>query len=623
MNNFLNNVKERKIRKWLSIYISSAITAIGIIHLLSIRYQLPDFIFDFVFFTLLFGIGIVITIAWFHGKEGRQKIKKSEIVIYTIFILCWVIVITTSIKFDTTSKGIGDSKTIAVLPFNNFNETKESEFFADGITDDVLTQLSKISDLKVISRTSVMKYKNTEMNISDISKELGAGTILEGSVRTIGNKIRIVGQLIDANNDVHIWSETYDREMEDVFEIQTDIAERIAAALHAKLLPLEKELIERKSTENLDAYTFFLKGKHHYYNYTEEENEKAIDFYKKALVVDSNYALALAGLSEAYGQKVSKYWQSDEWLDSALVLSKKALEIDSDLAEAYKALASYYQAKDEYQLALTNYQKAIELNPNYWSAILNYGQVKTFLGNHDEALYWTRRANDLTPNDIFGIISLGMVYKNLNCDSSAIKWSKKALELEPEHKFATYYLGELYLGIGDFKNANKYFERVIEIDSNWVFAWFLGGRIEAAQSNNEKAKEYYDKYMTITDTSPEWFYAHELIQLGESDSAKSILEEEVKDYTEYLEETDHTQVFNYMALAEIYSLLNDKENSFKLWKTAVDKGYTDINRIKYFSYLANIKQDKRYDKMLNLMQSKIDSIKFEVENQYPDYAECE
>lgn len=623
MKFILQELKERKFKKWLTIYISTAITTIGVVHLLSIRYSWPNYIFDIIFLTLLFGIVSIGLIAWFHGKEGRQKIKPIEFIFQSILILSLFLTLYFSIDFGNKPREKTNNKVIAVLPFNNFNETKESEFFADGITDDVLTQLSKISDLKVISRTSVMKYKDTDMNISEISSELGAGTILEGSVRKIGNKIRIVGQLIDANNDVHIWSETYDREIEDVFEIQTDIAERIAAALHAKLLPLEKKLIERKSTENIDAYTFYLKGKHHYYNYTEEENEKAIGFYKKALKIDSNYALALAGLSEAYGQKVSKYWQSDDWLDSSLVLSKKALEINSDLAEAYKALASSYQAKEEHELALTNYQRAIELNPNYWSAILNYGQVKTFLGYHDEALYWIRRANDLTPNDIFGIVSLGMVYKSLNCDSSAIQWTRKALALEPEHRFATSYLGELYLGMGDFENAKKYFQRSIQIDSNWVFGWFLGGRIEAAQNNNEQAKEYYDKYMTITDTSPEWFYAHTLMQLDRTDSAKIILQEEVKDYSEYLAENEHTQVFNYMALAEIYALLNDKNNSFKLWKNAIDKGYTDISRIKYFPYLDNIKEDPRYNRLFDLMQNKIDSIKLEVEIQFPDYAECE
>jgi len=622
MKNLFVQIKEGKIRKWMAIYVSTAITTFGVVHLLSIRYSWPNYIFDFVFFTILFGMFSTVIIAWFHGKEGRQKIKYIEIALHSTLFISLIMVLYFNINVDKNSKSNSNKKIIAVLPFTNINETSDSEFFADGMTDDVLTQLSKISDLKVISRTSVMKYKNTDLSIPEISRELGAGTILEGSVRTFGNKVRIVGQLIDANNDVHIWSETYDRELEDIFDIQSDIAERIAAALHAKLLPLEQQQINKKYTSNIDAYTYYLQGKHHYYNYTEAENVKAIKFFKKALEVDSNYALALAGLSNAYGQNVSKYWYPDEWIDSAMVFSKKALEINPDLAEGYKALASAYQAKEEFELALVNYQRAIKLNPNYWSAILNYGQVKTLLGNHDEAFYWIRRANELTPNDIFGNISVSMVYQNLNCDSSAIYWCKKALSLEPDHKFANSYLGDLYLGVGDFVSALKYFERSVKIDSNWIFGWFLGARIETVRNNDAKAKEYFNKYMNITESAPEFFYAHTLIRLNQIDSAMTILKEELKDYSDYFSETTYSQVNNYMAFAEIYALLNDKENSFTWWKEAIDNGYTDINRVKTYPYMNNIKGDARFSKILITMQTKIDSIKSEAKNKYPEYFYC-
>jgi TolB-like protein/Tfp pilus assembly protein PilF len=622
MKNFIKEIKERKVRKWLAIYLSTAITTIGVTHLLSLRYNLPNYIFDIVFFTILFGIPGTAISAWFHGKEGRQKIKMLEIVLQSVLFIGLLSTLYLKIDFKGKKKLDSNKRIIAVLPFENFNNTQETEFFADGITDDVLTQLSKISDLKVISRTSVMKYKNSDMNIQQISEELGAGTILEGSVRTYGNKIRITGQLIDANNDIHIWSETFDRELENIFDIQTDIAERIAAALQTQLTPLEKQQIEIRPTDNLDAYTYYLKGKHHYYNYTENENEKAIEFFEKALQVDPNYALAIAGLSEAYAQRVSKYWKSSEWIDSALILSRKALEINPNLAEGYKSLGSCYQSKEEYELAITNYQRAIELNPNYWSAMLNFGQLKTFLGNHDEALYWLRRANELTPNDILGNVSVGLVYKNLNCDSAAISWVKKAVSLDPNNKFSNFYLGEMYLWAGDMFNAEKYFRRTIEIDSNWVFGWFLGTKLETAMGNNLKAKEYGDRYMDISDTAPEWFYAYNLIQLEKVDSAIKILNEELDEYEEYLKEASNTQVFNYMALSEIHSLLNNKDQAFEWWRKAVDKGYTEISRIENYPYLENIRSDQRYDDLLRYMSEKIDSFKNEAASRYPEYFDC-
>lgn len=623
LKKLFEEIKIRKIRKWLAIYISSAITIMGVVHLLSIRYSWPSFVFDIVIITLGFGILGTTLIAWFHGKEGRQKLKILEIILHIILFLTYIVTLFYNIELGSKSKPNNNQKVIAVLPFSSFNETDEAEFFADGITDDVLTHLSKISDLKVISRTSVMKYKNTQMNISEISKELGAGAILEGSVRTSGNRIRIVGQLIDANKDVHIWSETYDRELEDIFDIQSDIAERIAAALQAKLLPLEMELIENKTTSNFDAYTFYLKGKYHYYNYTEEDNETAIEFFKKALDIDPDYALAVAGLSDSYAQKVKKYWSDDVWMDSALVLGKKAVSLNPKLAEAYKALASAYDGLDENELALANYKKAIELNPNYWSALLNYGQLKKLNGSYDEALYWLRKANVLAPSDIMGNISISMIYSDLNCYDAAIKWGQKAQSLGEENKFANSFLGEVYLNSGDFKNAKKYFEESIKLDSNWVFGWYLGARLESVQGNYKLSKKYFDKYQNISQTAPEYFYAHTLIKLNEKDSAQVIINEELLDYGSYLKDEPKFDAYNYMAFAEVHAVNNDKANTFKWWRTAIDKGYIDINRIKIYPYLENLKNEPKYSILIDQMQTKLDSFKTEIKNSFPEYYDCQ
>ncbi|MFZ1292018.1 MAG: hypothetical protein WAR79_18115 [Melioribacteraceae bacterium] len=622
MNNFINKIKERKIRKWLAIYISSAITIIGLVNLFSSRYNLPQYIFDILVIIVLFGFISVFFISWFHGKKEQVKIKPIEYILQTSIFLSAIF----TSYFFAYKKEINllptNTKIIAVLPFANFNETNETEFFADGITDDILTQLSKISDLKVISRTSIMKFKNSKLTIPEIADELGAGSILEGSVRKSENKIRIVGQLIDANSDIHIWSETYDRELKDVFDIQTDIAERIAAALHAKLLPLEKEQINNKSTSDLDAYTFYLKGKHHYYNYTKEENENAINFFKKALEIDPNYALALAGISESYSQKVTKYWESKDWIDSALVYGKKSIIINPNLAEGYKALANAYERKDEFELSFHYYEKSIRLNPNYWTAIQNFGQLKMSMGIYDEAFYWILRANELAPDNVMGNLSVSMIYKNLNCNKSAILWAKKSILLDPSYPFSISYLGDLYLNINDIKNAKKYFEMSIKNDSNWVFGWFLGGRIEAVQKNYLRAKKYFDRYMEISNSSPEYFYAQILQKLNMHDDAKTILVSEQESYLEYLKKYPNPKIMNFILMAEIYAIENNKENAFKWWKTAIGKNFTDINRIKIYPYFDNLRNEPNYKMLLIKMQSKIDSFQAEVKNKYPEYFDC-
>ncbi|HEY4643370.1 MAG TPA: protein kinase, partial [Bacteroidota bacterium] len=264
---------------------------------------------------------------------------KARIIAYSGIALAVLAVgaLAVNLLFFRTEAVRADKKSIAVLPFKNLSEEKESEFFSDGITEDIITQLSKIGDLRVISRTSVMRYKESDKSIRDIGKELGVATILEGSVRRAGNQVRIVAQLIDASNDEHLWADTYDRELTQIFAIQSDIAQKIASSLKAKLTSSQKQQIEKKPTENLDAYTFYLKGREYYYRYHKQENENAVQLFKNALDLDPNYALAYAGLGDAYGQRVQRFGFAEGWLDSAVAVTDKAISIDPNLAEAYKA----------------------------------------------------------------------------------------------------------------------------------------------------------------------------------------------------------------------------------------------------------------------------------------------
>lgn len=624
MKKFITEIKERKIRKWLAIYVSSGITIIGISNIISSRYGLPDFIFDIIFFSILFGLLSVIIIAWFHGKEGAQKFKKSEIFSHSLILLGLLTFLYFRVSGVIESKDISNKNIIAVLPFVDFNRTRENDFFADGITEDILTNLSKISDLKVISRTSVMKYKNSTMNILEIAKELGAGSILEGSVRTYGNNIRITGQLIDAENDIHLWAETYDRELKDIFSIQSDISERIAAALHASLSPLEKKLIKENTTYSLDAYTFYSKGRYFYYNYNQEDNEKAIEFFKKALDVDSNYSLALSGLADSYCQRIVKYWYDNSWYDSALVLAKKAILINPNLAESYKSLALAYDGLGEKKLAAINYEKAIKLNPNMWTAIMNYGQIKMHSGYFDDALDLLQKANILAPHQMGNIISLSLLYKYLQCDSLAIDWGLRALSLEPKNTYSLTHLGSVYLSFNNFTKALEYFNKAIEIDDNWIYGWFLGASIQTVLGNHHEAKKYYEKYLSIANSNPEYFYAFSLLKTETNlDSAKQILEKEEKSYVEFMNEFSDIPNYNYMALAEIYSIKKQNDQAFYWWNKAIENGYTQIDRNTNFPYLENIKKDKRFKFYLQRTEKKIDSIKTLIRNKFPEYQICD
>ena len=622
MGRFFDEIKNRRVRKWLAAYLSVAVTVIGVVNVLSNRYNLSSKLFDTLLVTLSFGLLSILLISWFHGEPGKQKFGFLEIGLHSVVILAASVALYFVISSNPIQILPENTKTIAVLPFTDMNADKQDDFFSDGLTDDILTQLSKISDLQVISRTSVMKYKNTKLSIREIAKDLHVGSILEGSVRRVGNRVRITGQLINANKDEHIWANTYDRDLKNIFSIQSEIAQKIADELAAKLSPMEKKLIDVKPTENIDAYTLYLKGKHFYYNYNKVDNEKAVALFKKALKIDSNYALALAGLADTYNQRVTKYWQSDDWFDSAIVLSKKALEINPNLPEAYKSLASAYDGMGKKDLALVNYKSAIRLNPNYTQAIMNLGQIKLFSGKYDDAFYWIRKANILAPDNILGIISRSYIYKYLRCDSLAIKWAKKAVDLDPQNKYVLSNIGEAYLSSGDYRKANKYFKRSIAVDTNWIMGWFLGTRIETALGNYKLAKEYSDKYMEIANVKPEYFYAYFLMKLNQSDSAMKILKREKQSYVEYIKENPDATNLDFIALAEIYAIFNERDNAFKTWSEAINKGYTDISRTVYYPFLDTLKSDPRYNLLQERMKNKIDSMKNIIKEKFPTYKIC-
>jgi non-specific serine/threonine protein kinase len=264
-------------------------------------------------------------------KPGRAKASRQQRTLTYVFSAALVVLALLVGYFLFLPKIASiDKKSIAVLPFTNLSGSKEDEYFSDGITEDIIIQLTKIADLRVISRTSVMQYKSAYKNVRDIGKELDIATVLEGRVRRAGNQVRVAAQLIDANNEELLWAETYDKEMTEIFAIQTDIAQQIAIALKAKLSSPEKEQIKKKPTGSITAYDYYLKGREYYYRHNKEGYEMAGSYFAKALEIDSTYALAYAGMADACAQKAL--------LDSAITLSRRAISIDSSLPEAYKAL---------------------------------------------------------------------------------------------------------------------------------------------------------------------------------------------------------------------------------------------------------------------------------------------
>jgi len=324
-------------------------------------------------------------------------------------------------------------KSIAVLPFENLSDEKQNAYFADGIQDDVLTNLSKIGDLKVISRTSVMPYRGKATNVREIGKALGVSNILEGSVRRIGNKVRVSVQLIDANTDKHTWASDYDRDLTDVFAIQSDLAHEIANALQAKLSDTEKALIERKPTENGEAYLAFVQA-HNLQNAVEDfgKLKQSEQLYARAIELDPKFALAIASYSCLESWIVHTFDRTRERREKARTLAERALQLQPDLPEAHLAMGfSYYYGDNNYDAAQKEFEIAQRGLPNESEVYLALGAIQRRQGKWAESTANLEKAASLNPKDSWPLQNLAENYQVLRNFDAANKTIDRGLQINP------------------------------------------------------------------------------------------------------------------------------------------------------------------------------------------------
>ncbi|MBM4169124.1 MAG: protein kinase [Ignavibacteria bacterium] len=350
-----------------------------------------------------------------------------------------------------------ERKSIAVLPFKNLSDSKQDEYFSDGVTEEIITNLSKIGDLKVTSRTSIMRYKSTDKGLREIARELGVSVILDGSVRRAGDRVRITGQLIDAESDEHIWAETYDLDMKDVFAIQTDVAEKIALAFRASLSPEEKTKLHVKPTESLSAHDLFLRGRYEWRQRTQESLQNAASFFHQAVALDPNYALAHVGLADCYA--LYPYYgitvlSRAEAYDRAENSVRKALAINPQLAEAHCSLGNILKDwKWDWKGAEREFKRAIELDPAYATAHQWYSECLGAMGSLEASLTEAKRAYELEPFTpvIAGNVSLALT--RLRKYDEAIQQSRKTTDLDPVFPSAHRVLTRLYYLKRQFRDA--------------------------------------------------------------------------------------------------------------------------------------------------------------------------
>jgi adenylate cyclase len=412
--------------------------------------------------------------------QGEKTVKNIALPVHVYFINMAEAVYSrpTQSTIETPSQIKSDKPSIAVLPFSNMSNDPEQEFFSDGITEDIITDLSKVSGLFVLNRNTVFTYKGKSLNLEQVAKQLGVAYVVEGSVRKAGNRVRITAQLIEGSNGGHLWADRYDRDLTDIFAIQDEITKTIVEQLKVKLLPEEKKAIEQATTDNVEAYTYYLRGREYFYRQSKTYLALAKRMFAKAIELDPLYARAYAATADcdsflflSYDEKAS--------LDSILANSRKALEIDPYLAEAHASRGLALSVSQRYQEAEQEFERAIASSPNLFEAHYFYARTCYAQGKLEQAADHYERAAETKPDDYQSTILLMQVYHSLKQQQKEIDTARRGVERaeqelvkNPENPRPAYLGANALAFLGEIERAKEWSARAQAIDPDDVLTQY-------------------------------------------------------------------------------------------------------------------------------------------------------
>lgn len=358
-----------------------------------------------------------------------------------------------------------DKPSIAVLPFTNMSDDPEQEYFSDGITEDLITDLSKISGLFVIARKSVFIYKGKAVKIAEVARALGVRYVLEGSVRKANDRVRITAQLVDATTEGHLWAERYDRDLKDIFALQDEVAQKIVAALAVKLTEDEQKRLVRKYTDNMEAYDSFLQGLEYENRYTKEANVQARQMYERAIDLDPEFAAAYALLGLTHLHEWSLGWSQDpQSLEQAFELVQRAIALDNSLPLGHRFLGEVYLWKKQHEQAIAELEKAIALNPNDADGLAMLGSTLNWAGRPEEAIGLVKKAMRLNPTyPDWYLWNSGHAYFLTGRYEEAIETLNRVLDRNPGFLPAHVYLTASYIGLGRHEEARAEAAEVMKL----------------------------------------------------------------------------------------------------------------------------------------------------------------
>ena len=434
-------------------------------------------------------------------------------------------------NFPTIRAAEAPPKSIAVLPFDNLSRDPENAYFSEGIQDEILTRLAKIAELKVISRTSTQRFKSSPDNLPQIAQQLGVANVLEGSVQKPGGQVRVNVQLIHAATDTHLWAETYDRKLTDVFAVESEIAKAIAERMKANLTGTAEHVLASRPTENPEAHQLYMKGRYFWNKRTTENLQKAIDYFEQAIGKDPAYALAYSGLADVHA--VLPYYAATPPKDDAqkaLAAARKAVELDASLAEAHTSLANALVLNLQFSASLPEFQRGIELNPNYATAHHWYGEQLENDGRFDEALAEIKRAQELDPLSLVINSVLGSILSVAGRDDEAIEQLRKTIEMDPAFDLTHWFLGQAYENKGQLAEAIAQYEKAAQLNSDPAVQASLA-RAYALAGRKEQARTILDNLTTASRQRyiPAYSLAVIHLSLGDKEEALRLLAKSYED----------------------------------------------------------------------------------------------